>query len=131
MIMLAELVAAVVLAAPASAQQTVVAEDLSVEARPGVTLAVRNKRPAGVERFDARRVVVMVHGATYPSDTFDVPLGGMSWMDYIAQRGYDVYLVHLRRLRWFHPPTRDGKTSGRKSTNRPNGCSSQRYRGGG
>src|SRR6202008_1637576 len=38
-----------------------------------------------------------VHGATYPASTaFDLQLGGMSWMDYIAARGYDVYLLDLR-----------------------------------
>ena len=38
-----------------------------------------------------------VHGATYPAHTaFDLKLDGMSWMDYIAARGYDVYLLDLR-----------------------------------
>jgi pimeloyl-ACP methyl ester carboxylesterase len=47
--------------------------------------------------FRADRTVLYVHGATYPSSTaFDLPLGGMSWMDYIAERGYDVYLLDLR-----------------------------------
>ncbi|MBI3514991.1 MAG: alpha/beta fold hydrolase, partial [Proteobacteria bacterium] len=36
-------------------------------------------------------------GATYPAETaFDLSLGGFSWMDYIAQRGWDVYLVDVR-----------------------------------
>ena len=38
-----------------------------------------------------------MHGATYPSETaFDLRLNDLSWMDYIAQRGYDVNLVDLR-----------------------------------
>src|SRR5262249_10047776 len=38
-----------------------------------------------------------VHGATYPASTaFDLKLDGLSWMDYIATRGYDVYLLDLR-----------------------------------
>jgi pimeloyl-ACP methyl ester carboxylesterase len=38
-----------------------------------------------------------VHGATYPAETaFDLELNGLSWMDYIAQHGYDVYLVDIR-----------------------------------
>jgi pimeloyl-ACP methyl ester carboxylesterase len=63
----------------------------------GIELYVRNKHPAGMKKFDPSRVVLFVHGATYPAETaFDLPLDGMSWMDYIAARGYDVYLVDVR-----------------------------------
>jgi pimeloyl-ACP methyl ester carboxylesterase len=38
-----------------------------------------------------------VHGATYPSETtVDFSLDGLSSMDYIAQHGYDVYLMDVR-----------------------------------
>jgi pimeloyl-ACP methyl ester carboxylesterase len=41
--------------------------------------------------------VLFVHGATYPAETsFDLQLDGLSWMDYIASRGYDVYLMDVR-----------------------------------
>lgn len=64
---------------------------------PGIDLYIRNRRPAGVANFPAERVLLYVHGATYPSETaFDLPLEGCSWMDYIAAHGYDVYLVDLR-----------------------------------
>jgi pimeloyl-ACP methyl ester carboxylesterase len=47
--------------------------------------------------FRAERTVVYVHGATYPASTaFDLKLDGLSWMEYIAARGYDVYLLDLR-----------------------------------
>ena len=47
--------------------------------------------------FRPERTVLFVHGATYPaSAAFDLALDGMSWMDYIAARGYDVYLLDLR-----------------------------------
>ena len=63
----------------------------------GIQLHVRNKRPAGVERFASNRVVLFVHGATYPSETaFDIDLPGGSWMDLAAQRGFDAYLVDVR-----------------------------------
>ncbi|HEY7240884.1 MAG TPA: alpha/beta fold hydrolase [Burkholderiales bacterium] len=66
-------------------------------ADPGVQLYVRNKHPRGASRFSADNVVLFVHGATYPASTsFDLQLDGLSWMDYIAARGYDVYLVDLR-----------------------------------
>lgn len=63
----------------------------------GIDLYVRNKRPAGVNTFDASKVVLYVHGATYPSESaFDLKLDGLSWMEYIAQAGYDVWLVDVR-----------------------------------
>ena len=63
----------------------------------GIEIYVRNKRPASMTTFRPERTVLYVHGATYPSSTaFDLQLGGTSWMDYIAARGYDVYLLDLR-----------------------------------
>ena len=63
----------------------------------GIEVFVRNKRPADVNAFRAERTLLFVHGATYPASTaFDLALGGTSWMDYIASRGYDVYLLDLR-----------------------------------
>ncbi|MEO6022943.1 MAG: alpha/beta hydrolase [Burkholderiales bacterium] len=64
---------------------------------PGIELYVRNKRPADMQTFTPEKTLLYVHGATYPSETaFDLELGGYSWMDYIASRGYDVYLLDLR-----------------------------------
>jgi pimeloyl-ACP methyl ester carboxylesterase len=66
-------------------------------ADPGIALYIRNKHPADVTRFSADRILLYVHGATYPAETsFDLPLGGRSMMDYVAQHGYDVYLVDVR-----------------------------------
>lgn len=63
---------------------------------PGIQLYIRNKRPQKVA-VSADRILLYVHGATYPSATaFDLRLDGMSWMDYIAAHGWDVYLVDLR-----------------------------------
>jgi pimeloyl-ACP methyl ester carboxylesterase len=64
---------------------------------PGIQLFIRNKRPAGMTQFHSERTLLYVHGATLAaSATFDLELNGVSWMDYIAQRGYDVYLVDVR-----------------------------------
>ncbi len=63
----------------------------------GVELFLRNKRPSAMTGFSPSRTVLFVHGATYPASTaFDLPLGGQSWMDYIAARGFDVWLLDLR-----------------------------------
>jgi pimeloyl-ACP methyl ester carboxylesterase len=63
----------------------------------GIEIYVRNKRPADMTSFRPERIVLYVHGATYPASTaFDLKLDGLSWMEYIAMRGYDVYLLDLR-----------------------------------
>ncbi|HEX7890771.1 MAG TPA: alpha/beta fold hydrolase [Ramlibacter sp.] len=63
----------------------------------GIELFVRNKRVKGAETFPSHRIVLFVHGVTFPSEsTFDLSLDGQSWMDYIARAGYDVYLVDVR-----------------------------------
>jgi pimeloyl-ACP methyl ester carboxylesterase len=85
-------------ASTAAGDVVLVTEELMVPAvDPGISLYVRNKRPQGVERFPAEKILLYVHGSTHPSETaFDLRLNGLSWMDYIAQRGYDVYLVDVR-----------------------------------
>jgi pimeloyl-ACP methyl ester carboxylesterase len=63
----------------------------------GIQVYARNKRPSAMTSFTPAKTVVFVHGATYPSETaFDLALDGLSWMDYIASRGYDVWLLDLR-----------------------------------
>jgi pimeloyl-ACP methyl ester carboxylesterase len=82
---------------PGTSTAEVVMEEFRVASDPGIQVYVRNKRPAGMTQFSARKTVIYVHGATYPSETaFDLRLDGLSWMDYIAQRGYDVYLLDVR-----------------------------------
>src|SRR4029453_10623888 len=72
-------------------------EEMTAPSEPGIEIYVRNKRPADMTTFRPERTLVFVHGATYPAHTsFDLKLDGMSWMDYIAARGYDVYLLDLR-----------------------------------
>ena len=64
---------------------------------PGIQIYVRNKHPASLSVFRPERTVLFVHGATYPAESaFDLEVGGMSWMDYLAQHGYDVYLLDIR-----------------------------------
>lgn len=54
---------------------------------PDITLYVRNKRPAGMRAFPAEKILLYVHGATYPASTsFDLPLNGLSMMDYSRAR---------------------------------------------
>jgi pimeloyl-ACP methyl ester carboxylesterase len=81
----------------AQAPRIVMEEMMVPSSDPGIEIYVRNKRPADMTAFRSDRTVLFVHGSTYPAHTaFDLPLGGVSWMDYLAARGYDVYLLDLR-----------------------------------
>ena len=83
----------------------------------GIELYVRNKRPAGVTNFPAEKILLYVHGATYPSETaFDLPIEGASMMDLIAARGYDVYLVDIRG---YGRSTRPAEMSAPPEANKP------------
>jgi pimeloyl-ACP methyl ester carboxylesterase len=81
-----------------AAPPRIVMEEFMVAATdPGIELYVRNKHPERMTGVKGDKVLLFVHGATYPSETaFDLQLNGMSWMDYIARHGYDVYLVDVR-----------------------------------
>src|SRR5215510_507980 len=76
---------------------------------PAIKLYVRNKRPEDLLQFTSEKTLLFVHGATQPAEaTFDLPLEGLSWMDYIAQHGWDVYLVDVRGYgRSTRPPEMD------------------------
>ncbi len=84
-------------AVPSGSPALVTEEFMIPGGDPEVQLYVRNKRPRDLTTFSAENVVLFVHGATYPAETsFDLQLDGLSWMDYIASRGYDVYMVDVR-----------------------------------
>ena len=94
-------IALALVAGPVFAQTggKLVTEEYTVSAKddPAIQLYVRNKRPEGMREFSPDKTVVFVHGATYPAETaFDLALDGKSWMDHIASRGFDVYLLDLR-----------------------------------
>jgi pimeloyl-ACP methyl ester carboxylesterase len=83
--------------APAKLPELVTESIMIPSADAGIELYMRNKRPAGMTDFPAARILLYVHGATYPSETaFDLPIEGASMMDLIAARGYDVWLVDIR-----------------------------------
>lgn len=76
----------------------IVSESYLIPSRDaGIQLYIRNKHAEGMRRFSAERTVIYVNGTTQASEaTFDLSLDGLSWMQYIAARGYDVYFVDLR-----------------------------------
>ncbi|MEK9720092.1 MAG: alpha/beta fold hydrolase, partial [Quisquiliibacterium sp.] len=81
----------------ASTGQLATQEFMIASKEAGISLYLRNKHPADLTQFTADRTLLFVHGATYPAETaFDLALNGLSWMDFIAAHGYDVYLVDVR-----------------------------------
>jgi pimeloyl-ACP methyl ester carboxylesterase len=84
------------LPAAAQAQPQIVTEEFMVPTPdPGVEVFLRSKRPEGMQPSPGR-TVLFCHGETYPAHTaFDLPLAGVSWMDYIAGRGFDIWSIDL------------------------------------
>src|SRR5947208_15211046 len=83
--------------ARADRSDIVVADLIIPSDTAGILLHLRNKRPAALKTFSAERTILMMHGATYSSESlFDVPLGGVSFMDYLAAHGYDVFALDVR-----------------------------------
>jgi pimeloyl-ACP methyl ester carboxylesterase len=95
--------------APVSRAATEMQEFAVPASEPGVELYVRNKHPAGTETFSSDRILIYVHGATYPSETtFDLPVAGASTMDVLAAHGWDVWLLDVRGYgRSTRPPEMD------------------------
>lgn len=90
-------VTAASLVQPAEAQApSIVTEEFMVPTpTAGIEVFLRSKRQQGAQA-SAGRTLLFVHGATYPASTaFDLPLAGVSWMDYIAGRGFDVWCLDL------------------------------------
>jgi pimeloyl-ACP methyl ester carboxylesterase len=90
--------AAASLPGQASAQPAGVVMDemLIPGSEQGVQLYLRNKRPETPLQGRNLPPILCVHGATYPASTgFDLPLAGVSWMDYMAGRGFDVWSLDL------------------------------------
>ena len=85
-------------ASPRALESKLVSEAYLIpSADPGIQLYVRNKHRERMRQFSAARTVLYVNGATQASEaTFDLALDGYSWMDFLADHGYDVYFVDLR-----------------------------------
>lgn len=64
----------------------------------GIKLHLREKRlesPDGL--FPEERVVLFVHGATFPSVAgFDLPVSGYSWLEFAARHGFIAYALDIR-----------------------------------
>ena len=72
-----------------------IGEDMEVSHPTWGRIYVRNKRPTDLKQVAPNKVVIFQHGATYGSAAFDLAFNGLSWMDYVAQRGFDTYCLDL------------------------------------
>src|SRR5258708_40297309 len=73
-----------------SAPDIVMEEFMVPSGDPGIELYVRNKHPAGMTSVAGSKIVLYVHGPTYPSDTaFDPELYGLSWLGYTTRPRYE------------------------------------------
>ncbi|CCE07514.1 Alpha/beta hydrolase fold precursor [Bradyrhizobium sp. STM 3843] len=81
-----------------SITDAIITEEMRIPSETaGIELFVRNKRRSDLVQFSADKTVLFVAGSTYPASTsFDLRLDGLSWMDHLAHKGYDVYLVDVR-----------------------------------
>lgn len=62
-----------------------------------IKLHLKNKHLAQPASGPYRSTIVMMHGATFASESlFDVPLANESFMDFLARQGFDVWSVDVR-----------------------------------
>ena len=62
----------------------------------GYDLLLRNKHLDSHIAGEASKTVLFVHGATYgATDTFDYAINGQSWMDLMAEQGFDTWCLDL------------------------------------
>jgi pimeloyl-ACP methyl ester carboxylesterase len=75
----------------------IIEEEMVPTGDDGISIFLRNKRLPGIPLGRAERTLLFVHGATYPSTaTFDFQAGGYSWMDTLAEAGFDCWLMDIR-----------------------------------
>jgi len=81
-----------------AAAAEVVTEDFFVPSeQQGLSLYLHNKHRDDYGEPRPERTVLFLHGASYPAHaSFDLPVEGQSWMDWMAAAGYDVYSLDLR-----------------------------------
>lgn len=82
----------------AEQENAIVKEEFLVQGRDqGVKLFVREKRLANLPKIVKENVVLFVHGLPGPASViFDVGVPGYSWLDYVAERGFDAFTLDIR-----------------------------------
>ncbi len=84
--------------AAAERDNVIVKEEFLVQGRDqGVKLFVREKRLENLPKITRDNVVLFVHGIPSPASiVFDLSIPGYSWLDYVAERGFDTFTLDIR-----------------------------------
>jgi pimeloyl-ACP methyl ester carboxylesterase len=82
----------------AEQEGAIVKEEYLVQGKDqGVKLFVREKRLANLPKIAKENVVLFIHGVPGPSSVvFDLAIPGYSWLDYVAERGFDTFALDIR-----------------------------------
>ena len=70
-----------------------ISQEINVQHNSWGRIYVQNRYRPDIRSFTADRIVILQHGATYGSTAFETRLSGLSWMDYLALHGFDVYCI--------------------------------------
>ncbi|MGH7410786.1 MAG: alpha/beta fold hydrolase, partial [Candidatus Methylomirabilis sp.] len=84
--------------AAAERENVIVKEEFLVQGRDqGVKLFVREKRLENLPKITKDNVVLFIHGIPSPaSSSFDLSVSGYSWLEYVAERGFDGFTLDIR-----------------------------------
>lgn len=82
----------------AEQENAIVKEEFLVQGRdPGVKLFVREKRLMNLPKIAQENVVLFIHGLPSPASViFDLAIPGYSWVEYVAERGFDAFTLDIR-----------------------------------
>lgn len=85
-------------AGAAEQENAIVKEEFLVQGKDqGIKLFVREKRLANLPKIGKENVVLFIHGIPSPASVmFDVAVPGYSWLEYMAQRGFDAFTLDIR-----------------------------------
>jgi pimeloyl-ACP methyl ester carboxylesterase len=79
-------------------KDSIISESLFIPSdTQGIELHLIHKFRCDSERFDESNTVIMMHGATYSSESlYDTQAEGASFIDVLALQGFNVYAVNVR-----------------------------------
>ncbi|MDE2179785.1 MAG: alpha/beta fold hydrolase [candidate division NC10 bacterium] len=82
----------------AEQENAVVKEEFLVQGRDqGVKLFVREKRLTNLPKIAKENAVLFIHGLPGPASViFDLAVPGYSWLEYMAERGFDAFTLDIR-----------------------------------
>lgn len=84
--------------AAAEQENAIVKEEFLVQGKDqGVKLFVREKRLANLPKIVKENVILFIHGVPGPGSVmFDLAIPGYSWLEYVAERGFDAFTLDIR-----------------------------------